>query len=29
MSKAIVYTELQISVPFAQAPWLEIKPALL
>ena len=29
MSKAFVYTELQISVPFAQAPWREINPALL
>lgn len=29
MSKAFVYTELQISVPFAQAPWREINPAIL
>ncbi len=29
MSKAFVYTELQISVPFADAPWREINPAIL
>jgi hypothetical protein len=29
MSKAFVYTELQISVPFADAPWRVINPALL
>ena len=29
MSKAFVYTELQISVPFADAPWRDINPALL
>jgi hypothetical protein len=28
-TKAFVYTELQISVPFDQAPWREINPALL
>lgn len=28
-TKAFVYTELQISVPFAQAPWREINPILL
>lgn len=27
--KAFVYTELQISVPFAQAPWREVNPSLL
>jgi hypothetical protein len=29
MGKAFVYTELQISVPFADAPWREINPMLL
>lgn len=29
MSKAFVYTELQISVPFDQAPWREFNPLLL
>lgn len=29
MSKAFVYTELQIAVPFADAPWREINPVLL
>jgi hypothetical protein len=29
MSKAFVYTELQISVPFADAPWRDINPVLL
>ena len=28
-TKAFVYTELQVSVPFAQAPWREINPAIL
>ena len=27
--KAFVYTELQISVPFDQAPWRELNPTLL
>jgi hypothetical protein len=27
--KAFVYTELQIAVPFADAPWRDINPALL
>lgn len=27
--KAFVYTELQISVPFEQAPWSEVNPTLL
>ena len=27
--KAFVYTELQISVPFEQAPWREVNPTLL
>jgi hypothetical protein len=27
--KAFVYTELQISKPFAEAPWREINPQLL
>jgi len=27
--KSFVYTELQISLPFAQAPWREINPAIL
>jgi hypothetical protein len=27
--KAFVYTELQISMPFANAPWREINPVLL
>ncbi len=29
MSKAFVYTELQISVPFEKSPWREINPQLL
>jgi hypothetical protein len=29
MSKAFVYTELQIALPFEQAPWRELNPALL
>lgn len=29
MAKAFVYTELQISLPFADAPWRDINPALL
>lgn len=29
MSKAFVYTELQISIPFEQAPWREINAAIL
>lgn len=29
MSKAFVYTELQLSVPFAGAPWPAINPVLL
>lgn len=28
-TKAFVYTELQISIPFAEAPWREINPQLL
>ena len=28
-TKAFVYTELQIALPFAQAPWREINPVLL
>lgn len=28
MSKAFVYTEVQISVPFAQAPWRVLNPVL-
>jgi hypothetical protein len=28
MSKAFVYTELQISVPFADAPWRDLNPVL-
>lgn len=28
-SKAFIYTELQISLPFADAPWREINPELL
>jgi hypothetical protein len=28
-AKAFVYTELQISVPFDQAPWAEINPKIL
>ena len=28
MSKAFVYTEVQISVPFAQAPWRDLNPVL-
>ena len=27
--QAFVYTELQISVPFAQAPWRDVNPTLL
>lgn len=27
--KAFIYTELQISVPFSQAPWREVNPTLL
>ncbi|MDJ0947796.1 MAG: hypothetical protein QNJ94_02650 [Alphaproteobacteria bacterium] len=27
--KAFVYTELQISVPFAEAPWRKVNPTLL
>lgn len=27
--KAFVYTELQISVPFADAPWRDLNPTLL
>jgi len=27
--KAFVYTELQISVPFGDAPWREISDAIL
>jgi hypothetical protein len=29
MSKAFVYTELQLAVPFANAPWRDINPVLL
>jgi hypothetical protein len=29
MTKAFVYTELQISVPFDKAPWRELNPVLL
>lgn len=29
MSKAFVYTELQLSIPFADAPWRAINPVLL
>ena len=29
MSKAFVYTELQIDLPFEQAPWRELNPELL
>ncbi len=29
MSKAFVYTELQVSLPFEQAPWRELNPELL
>lgn len=29
MSKAFVYTELQIALPFEQAPWRELNPELL
>jgi len=29
MAKAFVYTELQISLPFDQAPWRELNPAIL
>lgn len=29
MSKAFVYTELQISLPFESAPWRDINPAIL
>ncbi len=28
MSKAFVYTELQIAVPFAEAPWRDLNPAI-
>lgn len=28
-SKAFLYTELQLSVPFAQAPWRDLNPVLL
>ena len=28
MSKAFVYTEVQISVPFDQAPWRDLNPVL-
>ncbi len=28
-TKAFVYTELQISVPFADAPWRDVNPTLL
>ena len=28
-TKAFIYTELQISVPFTQAPWRELNPVLL
>ncbi len=28
MSKAFVYTELQVSVPFDQAPWQMLNPVL-
>ena len=28
MSKAFVYTEVQISVPFDQAPWRNLNPVL-
>ncbi len=28
-TKAFVYTELQVSVPFEKAPWQEVNPALL
>ena len=28
MSKAFVYTEVQISVPFADAPWRDLNPVL-
>lgn len=29
MPRAFVYTELQIALPFAKAPWAEINPAIL
>lgn len=29
MAKAFVYTELQISLPFDQAPWRELNPMIL
>lgn len=29
MSKAFVYTELQIALPFNQVPWRELNPAIL
>ena len=29
MSKAFVYTEMQLSVPFDQAPWRDLNPVLL
>lgn len=28
MSKAFVYTELQLSLPFAEAPWRDLNPVL-
>jgi len=28
MSKAFVYTEVQLSVPFDQAPWRELNPTI-
>jgi hypothetical protein len=28
-AKAFVYTEVQLSVPFDQAPWRELNPVLL
>lgn len=29
MSKAFVYTELQAAIPFADAPWRDLNPAIL
>lgn len=29
MSKAFIYTELQIAIPFDQAPWRELNPVIL
>lgn len=29
MAKAFVYTEVQLSVPFDQAPWRDLNPVLL